>query len=78
MKRLTDTERFEVVADLYRRDTGFMRPGKDAPQSSNLDPCSPENRDRFDRWLEVRLTTCALQRVVELDLLVKALEESDV
>ena len=36
-------DRFEAIADLYYRDTGYLRPGKDEPRETGRDSSSDEN-----------------------------------
>lgn len=59
-------ERFETVGDLYYRDTGYLRPGKDEPAVTGRDSNSDENRERFEQWLVTRFFGCALDRIAEL------------
>jgi hypothetical protein len=63
----TSIERFEVVAALYYRDTGFLRPGKSEPVGSYRDPNSDENRERFEQWVATRAFTSAIDRIVFLE-----------
>lgn len=66
-------ERLETVAELYRRATGHMAPGKSAPLETGEDPSSAENLARFETWLTTDGWRCAIDRIVELEA---ALERS--
>lgn len=39
--------RFERIAELFYKDTGYLRPGKSDPEK---DTSSSENVDRFNKW----------------------------
>lgn len=61
-------ERYELVGELYHRDTGYLRPGKDEPAATGRDSSSAENVSRFDEWMATRCFTAALERIYELEL----------
>lgn len=50
--------RFERIAELYRRDTGRLAPGKDIPMASSDDTPMEERRRLFDEWYNGRIA-CA-------------------
>ena len=68
------TQRFETVGDLYRRATGFLRPGKSVAPECGYDSSSDENRERFETWLATRGLTDALDRIAELEHKIGSLE----
>ena len=70
------TARFETVGELYRRETGYLRPGKDEPAATGRDSCSDENRARFDEWLVMHGWYAAIDRIAELEARVADLETS--
>ena len=39
-------ERFEYMADLFYRQTGFMAPGKDSPAAFGV----TDDKERMDAW----------------------------
>jgi hypothetical protein len=43
-------ERFDSVAEMFRKDTGFMRPGKDVAAASGLDDDYATRQAAFDSW----------------------------
>lgn len=56
--------RFEIVAELYRRATGHMAPGK---SSVTEDSGCDENWERFCAWREVHLGAEAVDRIAFLE-----------
>jgi hypothetical protein len=44
------TERFERIAALFQRDTGYMRPGKDVPAVLSYAGYEEERRAAWDKW----------------------------
>jgi hypothetical protein len=69
------TARFEALNSLYYRATGYLRPGKSEPMETRRDSSSPENRERFEQWLVSHGWTAALDRIVELETEVDALNQ---
>ena len=51
---MDDLERFEIINRLHYRDTGHM---------------APDNYLRFNNWIALRLTSCALEAIYERDLI---------
>ena len=45
-------ERFERIADSFRRDTGMLRPGKDQPGAMGGSPSDEERSKRFREWCD--------------------------
>lgn len=45
-----DTTAFERIADWFRRDTGYLRPGKDSPAALSHD--QEERRKAWDIWCD--------------------------
>lgn len=45
------TERFERIADTFRRETGYLRPGKDCRLHSD-----EEREAQWDKWHAARIT----------------------
>jgi len=45
-------ENWETVAEEFRRDTGFLRPGKSYPLECQPDP--EEQRSAWNTWLKAR------------------------
>lgn len=69
-------EKFEIVADLFYRDTGFLRPGKSLP----MEMCSTESEQRrqtaWEQWvMDNRMLPCALQRIADLEEKLKQVEQ---
>jgi hypothetical protein len=60
-------QRFETVNDLYRRATGFLRPGKSVAPECGYDGNSEENQARFENWVATRAFTGAVDRIAELE-----------
>lgn len=74
--RMNANERFEIVADLFYRDTGFIRPGKSLP----MEMCSTESEQQrqvaWEQWtMDNRLVPCALQRIADLEEKLKQVEQ---
>jgi hypothetical protein len=64
---MTATRRFEIVGELYRAATGYLRPGKDEPAVTGRDANSDENRERFEQWIASKFYTAALDKIAELE-----------
>lgn len=71
---ITHTERFEAINSLYYSRTGYLRPGKDALY---YDSSSEENSERFTNWLATTGFTDAINRIVELEREIEALDTSE-
>lgn len=70
---MNDLERFEILADLYYRDSGHLMPGKSDPiKDTNTD----ENRQRFGEWYKTQSLESALKRILQLQNEVEELEAS--
>lgn len=50
-KTLTAVQRFERMAKLFYKDTGFIAPGKDVPAEIGGDEYDRERRAAWDAWL---------------------------
>lgn len=69
-------ERFEIVAELFYRDTGFMRPGKSMPMEMCSSVSEHRRREAWDKWVaDNRLVPCALQRIADLEEKLKQVEQ---
>lgn len=67
---------FEIVADLFYRDTGFMRPGKSMPMEMCSGELDQRRRAAWDKWvIDSRLVPCALQRIADLEEKLKQTEQ---
>jgi hypothetical protein len=73
-REINESHRFDTIASLYLLDTGYLRPGKSAPQSSHEDPMSDENQQRFRKWMMNEAFESAICRVAELEEQVEELE----
>ena len=51
---MTATERYERLAEEFRRDTGMMAPGKDAPPGLYTEEQDAERLARWSVWLAKR------------------------
>lgn len=60
-------QRFETVNDLYRRATGFLRPGKSVAPECGYDSSSEENQARFENWVATCAFTDAVDRIADLE-----------
>lgn len=49
-------ERFERLAEMFRRDTGFMAPGKDPGMCGPQQPEGAELREIYDAWFAAKVT----------------------
>ena len=45
-------ERFERIADSFRRDTGMLRPGKDQPGAMGGSPSDEDRAKAFRKWCD--------------------------
>lgn len=65
MSKLSANARFEILADLFNRDTHMLAPGKSYPL-----PCTPppdeEREDRWREWLGTRAWTAMLEEIHRL------------
>lgn len=48
-------EDFEEQAEVFRRETGFMRPGKDMPLGGGEDDCDVRRRAKYIEWVRSKL-----------------------
>ena len=64
---MNPTRRFEIVGELYRAETGYLRPGQSEPAVTGRDSSSDESRERFEQWIANRLYTAALDRIAALE-----------
>jgi hypothetical protein len=56
----TPLERFERLAEAFRRKTGFLAPGKDTPTASFSMASERERADRWTEWLAARRKAAAV------------------
>lgn len=49
-------DRFERLAEMFRKDTGFMAPGKDRGVGSADQPDGPELHRIYDAWFSAKVT----------------------
>jgi hypothetical protein len=56
-------DRFERLAAMFHKDTGFVAPGKDAPAAGSMQPDPDELRRAYDDWFagKVKAARTALQ-----------------
>lgn len=52
---MTADERFELLAEEFRKDTGMLAPGKDQPAACGGTPTHEERRAAWRKWLRGRL-----------------------
>ncbi len=62
------TARFELIGDLYYRETGRLRPGKDEAPAMNRDSSDPENRARFDEWAATKMFNALLDHAIAIEV----------
>lgn len=43
-------EAFERVAEMFRRDTGYLRPGKSVPDAMYYDGLEEERKEAWEKW----------------------------
>jgi hypothetical protein len=68
MRKFSHLEKYELIGELYYRDTGFLRPGKSEAPETGRDSGSEENVARFDDWMATRCFGAAIARIYELEL----------
>ena len=51
----TSIDRFERLAAMFHRDTGFLAPGKDAPAAGAMQPDDDELRRIYDDWYNAKI-----------------------
>lgn len=71
---LNPSHSFDIIAALYLRDTGYLRPGKSAAPSSHENPMCEENQQRFRKWLMNNAFEAAISRIAALEEKVEELE----
>ena len=49
-------ERFERLAEMFRRDTGYLAPGKDQPMGGADQPDGDDLRRIYDDWFAAKVT----------------------
>ena len=59
------SERYEVLAELYHRDTGCVAPGKDSPAAAIDAVSQVENEEKWVQWLATTAWRSVLNDLVE-------------
>lgn len=72
----TQTERFEIINDLYYRRYSCLRPGKSESPETGRDANSDENKTRFDQWFATQAFTEAIDRIATLNLEIEEAQAS--
>lgn len=49
-------ERFERLAEMFRKDTGYLAPGKDQPMGGAHQPDGADLRRIYDDWFAAKVT----------------------
>lgn len=75
MKQPDSTDRYEVIASLFRAATGMMAPGKDEPVAMNSTHTQEERRESYENWLTSHAWRDALNRIVQLEAELEKLKE---